>query len=240
MDSKGQYSMPTWYINKTLTVGIILPDEFEKKIKVKANSFGNVIPEIGTLEKYGKTFGPTGSNFNINNSWTNDLTSKWGDPKKAGTLGREFGPGKTDEIYSKKYFYAPRMAYPGGDLSEVLSSNVNCNMVNNPKAATEQVGLLYDSNYQNSFGRRKKSSFGNLYSQMGPAYEKGNQYLVDKNTFRDLYAGAGQNDLKRPNKVQNSKLYISKNVDSYNPIDKPKVGEGSVLSIGKKGKVTIN
>lgn len=246
MDSKGNYSMPTWYCpsSKSLFVGIILPNEFEKKMK-QGNSFGNsVVPEIDTLAKYGKTFGPTGTNFNIAPSWSNELTQKWGDPKKAGTLGREFGPRGTDGIYSKNYFYKPRMAYPGGDLSEVLSSNQNCNMINNPKAATQNVGLFYDSKYQSSFGSRKnkKNYFGKdkLYPQMGPAYERGNQYLVQKNTFRDLYAGAGQNDLKKPNKVQNNRLYISKNVDQYNPINKPKVGEGSVLSIGKKGKVLIN
>ena len=244
LDKNGQYSMPTWYspFTKSLIVGIILPHEFEKKLKAKSNSFGSTVPEIDTLVRYGKTFGPTGTNFNINNSWDNKLTAKWGDPKKAGTLGRELGPGKTESIYSKNYFYAPRMAYPGGDLSEVLSTNKNCNMINNPKAATEEVGLFYDSKFQNSFGKKKKSSFGkqNLYSEMGPAYERGNQYLVSKNTFRDLGAGAGQNDLPRPYKVQNDKLYISKNVDPYNPIKPKKVGEGSVLSIGKKGKVVVN
>jgi hypothetical protein len=104
--------MPTWYCpgSKSLFVGIILPHEFEKKMKQSFNSFGSSIPEINSLAKYGKTFGTAGQNFNISPSWENDLTSKWGDPKKAGTLGREFGPGNTDRIYSKDYYYQPRIA----------------------------------------------------------------------------------------------------------------------------------
>ena len=205
MNAKGEYSMPTWYSPYTheLTVGLILPKNFEKTMKGKKYAFGSIVPQIGTLAKYGKNFKQTDFKkdfdknkpdydknfdktktlFDIPNSWNNELTAKWGNPINSGTLGREFGPGNTDMIYSKKYFNAPRMAYPGGDLSEVLSTNYNCNMINNPKAKTQELGLFYDSKTQDistSFGKRSrgKNSFGNYMDEpeYNPDYQNNEDY----------------------------------------------------------------
>lgn len=133
----------------------------------KKSAFGNhkKIVEKDTdfnqLRDYGRTFKGADNGFQIKNSWNNELTKKWGNPIDSGTLGREFGPGNTDKIYSTKYFNNIRMGRPGDDLSETLYTNRNCNLVNNPKAATEMTGLFYDSpNPQlvtNQFGRKKRS-----------------------------------------------------------------------------------
>jgi hypothetical protein len=251
VDSKGDYSMPSWYSphNKKIIIGLIPPEKFEKTINPHSNAFGSV-PEIDSLVKYGKTFGPSGTNFNIKGSWDNKLSKKWnGDPMRSGMMGRELGPtSKVGDVLSKEYYYAPRMANPGsGDLATFLTMNQRCNTLGNPNAELNNVGLFYDSKYQSSFGKKrpniKRSNFGGLYSQMGPAYERGNQYLVSKNTIANLYGGAVQNEPNRPNKVQNNELYISKNVEAYNPIKRSQtinkfgIGEGSVLKIGKNGKI---
>ena len=249
VDAKGNYSMPTWYspYNKKIFIGLIQPEMFEKTIKPQTNAFGSV-PEINSLAKYGKTFGPSGTHFNIKDSWDNKLSKKWnGEPMRSGMMGRELGPNsKIGDVLSKDYYYAPRMANPGaGDLATFLTMNQRCNTLGNPKAELGNVGLFPDSKYQSSFGKKKARTvhFGGLYSQMGPAYERGNQYLVEKNTFANLYGGAVQNEPMRPNKVKNNELYISKGVEAYDPIKRSQtinnfgIGEGSVLKIGKNGKV---
>jgi hypothetical protein len=82
------------------------------------------------------------------------------------------------------------------------------------------------------FGRRKRSTrrsrFGGLYSQMGPASEIGNQYLIAKDTGNQLYSGERQNETPRPYSVQNEQLYIGQAPD-YNPI-------GAVSSFSRFGK----
>jgi hypothetical protein len=247
---------PSWYFPKTKNNGIIienliLPEKFLDLINKKKNAFGswekkNFENNFRQLQDYGRNFKGSDTGFQIKNSWTNDLTKKWGNPIDAGTLGREFGPHNEDKIYSKKYFNNIRMAPPGGDLSETLYSNRNCNLINNPQAATEMVGLFYDSPESpqlvtNQFGK-KKNSFGNLYSQMGPSYEKGNQYLVNKNTFSDFYGGATQFEKTRPNKVENKNLYIGQS-PTYNPLTakyglNTKLGEGTEIIL-KNGKLKI-
>jgi hypothetical protein len=63
---------------------------------------------------------------------------------------------------------------------------------------------------------------------MGPAYEIGNQYLINKNTGEQLYSGARQNEPARPYSVK-SNTYIGQ-APVYNPI-------GDVKSFfGKKTK----
>jgi hypothetical protein len=253
-------SKPTWYFPKTKNNGIIienlvLPEHFIDLMDKKKNAFGSNYwgkdqfdTNFAQLRDYGKTFKDSDNGFQIKKSWDNKLTEKWGNPIDSGTLGREFGPGNTDKIYSTKYFNNIRMARPGDDLSETLYSNRNCNLVNNPKAATEMVGLFYDSPQSpqvvtNQFGKKKKSSsFGsNLYSQMGPSYEKGNQYLVGKNTFANLYGGATQFAPQRPNKVMNKNLYIGQS-PTYNPLTtnyklNTKIGEGTEIVLNKNGKL---
>jgi len=255
-------SKPSWYFPQTKNKGIIienlvLPDKFIDLMNKKSSAFGKSTSwgrkdfenNFAQLRDYGKNFRGSDTGFQIKNSWTNDLTEKWGNPIDAGTLGREFGPGNTDKIYSDEYLNNIRMAYPGGDLSETLYSNHNCNLVNNPKAATQMTGLLYDSPNSpqlvtNQFGRRKKkSSFGSnfLYSQMGPSYELGNQYLVKKNTFSDIYGGATQFEKARPNGVQNKNLYIGKST-TYKPLTtnyklNTKLGEGTEIVLNKNGKL---
>jgi hypothetical protein len=231
--------MPTWEFpsDKKLIRGIIFPDEFEKKLK-KINSFGETdlptrknvpleltIPEIAPLEKYGKNF-PNGKGFEIANSWNEVTKKEWGDDiTNSGTLGREFGPGNVNKIYSNNYLNNIRMAVPGGDLETALSLNRNCNILNKDIAKTQSTGLIFDSKNQqivpmNNFGNRfikNKNNFGNLYNQMGPAFEVGNEYLVDKNTVSNLYGGATQNEPVRPTKVNNNNIYVGQS-DNYNPL----------------------
>ena len=129
------------------------------------------------------------------------------------------------------------------------NNNNNCNIINNPAAATEQTGLFYDSNENpqivtNQFGKRKKRKnlFGNiLYNQMGPAYEKGNQYLLRKNTVSSLYGGATQFEKSRPYNVKNKEIYIGQ-APKYNPLKTKyaldtKIGEGTEIILGKDGKL---
>uniref|UniRef100_A0A6C0I7Y8 Thioredoxin-like fold domain-containing protein n=1 Tax=viral metagenome TaxID=1070528 RepID=A0A6C0I7Y8_9ZZZZ len=227
LDSKKNYSMPTWYFptingRGVFIKGIIQPKKFEKYIKISKNGFG-IQTNFNQLEKYGKNF-DTGGGFKIQNSWENTLTKKWGNPLDSGTLGRELGPGKN--IYSNAYYNDIRMAVPGGDLSEVLYTNRNCNIINNPKAATEMTGLIYDSKnpqlVANQFGKLKnKSNFGNLYSQMGPSYS--NEKLINNPNFN----GATQSSDPRPSKVNNKNMYIGQ-FPTYKPLN---VGEGSELVI---------
>lgn len=272
LDSKGNYSMPAWYFpsNKKLESGILKPNEFMSRYKKSTHSFGelkNAIPQINTLKKYGKNF-PDYKGFKINDSFDNKLTKKWGNPILSGTLGREFGPGRTDEIYKDRYFNNIRMAYPGGDLDTTDFTNRECNIINNPQTATKTVGFLYDSKNKqlnaSNFGRRKKkNNFGNyssLYSQMGPAFEKNNEYVVKRNTVAKLYGGALQ--FEKPKPIGLSKLNPPfRNVESYlanqkkyTPLKpgnlrikkyvnkfgtKNKIKEGDVLTL-KKNKINVN
>jgi len=239
----GVVSKPTWYFPKTKTLvqSLILPTEFGKLMGRGGSRFGSEI-NFNQLAEYGKNFKNPESGFQINNSWTNELTKKWGNPIDAGTLGREFGPGKTDMIYSKNYYNQPRMLRPGDDLSETLYTNRNCNLLNNPKAQTEMVGLFYDDPKRpdlvaNQFGKKSKKrvSFGNLYSQMGPAY-------TDTPLMLNRYSGAQQNEPKRPNGVGNKNLYIGQ-APIYNPLTanykiNTKLGEGTELIL-RNNKIIV-
>lgn len=311
-------AIPTWYIPVKNGMGYLHEGLITDKIKLnklikqkpKKRKFGfgaDMVPEIGTLAKDGKNF-PNGQGFNLAESWSQEITKKWGDPTLSGTLGREFGPGpgKVDQIYSNGYFNDIRMARPGGDLDTALNTNRSCNIYNpnpspqggNRDPATYTVGMIYDSKNPQitSFGRNKKSKktkkpkkekkkketvemyqsyidneafkkgtlvrcmgttpqkslgglscdtynnysknykelvpvwlekikqlkskgnkfhFGNLYQQMGPVPAR--NYLLNADTFNNLYAGGGQGEPARPLKGENNKLYInSSNV--YNPV----------------------
>jgi len=198
---------------------VIKPRLNKKKIIKQKFQFGNTIPEIGTLAKYGRNF-PDKKEFQIPDSWTNEITNKWGNPLNSGTLGREFGPGGTDKIYSNNYYNDIRMAYPGGDLDTTLNLNRTCNQYDpvhtqgTPVGAIDYpvlntAGMIYNSpNPQiTSFGKRRRPRFGDLYSQMGPV--PASNYLLNNNTFNNMYAGGGQGGPPRPYKGDNQKLYIN-------------------------------
>ncbi len=78
--------------------------------------------------------------------------------------------------------------------------------------------------------KQRRSRFGNkgLYSQMGPASEIGNQYLLGKDTVKGLYGGATQFEGPRPMGVESNtflgkaKLYSS--------------GSGKTVAFGKKSR----
>jgi len=239
------------------------------KRKVKRNRFGDIVPQLNTLQKYGKNF-PDNQGFNVSPSFAEDITKKWGDPLLSGTLGREFGPGNVNNIYKNDYFNNIRMAYPGGDLETNLSLNRNANMYNkngNSYPVTYSPGLIYDSKNpqivsMTAFGKKKRTTrFGGLYSQMGPVPHS--NYLMDKNFFNNNYAGGGQGGPVAPNKVQNNKIFIGQS-NEYYPIKSitgfgkkkvksnfgsqmkkpksklPKPREGDTISVNKFGKLKIN
>jgi hypothetical protein len=236
--------MPTWYIptgngSGKLHEGVIrrnLNSLLERKtvkktVKRRTVRFGESssdIPQIGTLAKYGKNF-PDGAGFQPGTSFMNVITQKWGNPLLAGTLGREFGPGGTDQIYSNEYLNNIRMAYPGGDLDTTLNLNRSCNMYNpvpspsggNADPVVNSAGMIYNSQNpqivnMTSFGKRRnprRNLFGNLYAQMGPTPEK--QYLLNRNTFNSIYAGGGQGEPPRPRQVSNQNYYIGQAREYY-------------------------
>jgi hypothetical protein len=252
-------AIPTWYIptgngkgylheglingsgkiklDQLLQKNLVLQQKLlKKKRKLR---FGEAVPEIGTLAKYGKNF-PGDQGFQMTNPWSKQVSDTWGDPLLAGTLGREFGPGKTDNIYSNNYYNNIRMAYPGGDLDTTLSLNRSCNQYNpvpNPSGSnaypvTYDSGLIYNSKNPQitSFGKKKrKQRFGNLYSQMGPVPAQ--NYLLKADTFNKLYAGGGQGGPTRPSQGQDKNLFVNTAPD-YKVIK-------SVTSFGKKKGVNF-
>lgn len=292
--------IPTWYIPTGNKCGVLRPGQIrstitvnKKKITLKdltsvkprkqlsyfkkrGLSFGDIAtPPIDTLAVHGKNF-DDGDLFHVNKSWQNVIQDRWGDVLDSGTLGREFGPYKTGEIYTNNYVNNIRMAYPGGDLDTAINNNRNCGIVSNTNVSTagfpvtKEQGLIFNSKNPQivtatSFGKRKaRSRFGNLYSQMGPAY--GPQYLMGKNYFDNAFAGGGFGAQGKPSQGSNQELFVNKfpPYDRLNskfgekskkkPVvkvlkqkiktEKPKkskkikVGEGTVLKI-KNGKVKV-
>jgi hypothetical protein len=166
-------AIPTWYIPTGNGQGILHEGIIKDKKKLKTllekrnSSFGYVIPQIGTLTKYGKNF-PDSQGFNTTDNFNTELAKIWKDPLLSGTLGREFGPGGTDNIYSNDYFNNMRMARPGGDLDTTLGLNKACNQFNpspspsggNADPVTYSNGMIYNSpNPQiTSFGRNLKKN----------------------------------------------------------------------------------
>ena len=106
--------IPTWYIPsgngkgtfhtgvRPATTNLLQKNLLQKNIKRRFRFGEDVIPQIGTLAKYGRNF-PDGNSFQIPNSWNTDVTNMWSNPLLSGTLGREFGPGNTDKIYTNNY-----------------------------------------------------------------------------------------------------------------------------------------
>ena len=216
---------------------------------LRKNKFGeclqsSVVPQIDSLVQCGKNF-PNGEGFNIPNSWSNTIKDKWGssDYLTAGTVGRELGPGNTDKIFSNSYYNDIRMAPPGGQLATALGLNRACSVYNGVNKNMETPGLIYNSPNPQIVGpgfgsrRKKRSGFGNLYSQMGKAY--GSQYLMGKDTVNNLGGGSLSDNKPRLQRVPNKNIFIGQ-AKEYNPINGfgRKVSEGSVINISK-GKITI-
>jgi hypothetical protein len=217
LDRNGSYSMPTWWLPKSgkIKKGIIQPKQLLRELP-KSSKFGSFVPQIGTLAKYGKNF-EDGKGFSITNSFNQATKAVWDNPLDSGTLGREFGPGNVGKIYENNYFNNIRMAHPAGDLATALANNRNCNTVNNNELSgtSKNLGIVFDSKNRqinsNSFGYR------NLYPQMGPAFEKNSQYLISKNTVKNLYGGALQGEDPKPTGIRNNTIYIGTKPD-YTPL----------------------
>jgi hypothetical protein len=249
-DRNGSVSMPTWvFPDGTIHRGVIRKN-LKSLVKNNRNSrFGKCdsgdpdIPQLDSLAKCGKNF-PGGGGMNIPNSFMNTIKDKWGDDYLNAGIGgvRSLPPGQAgiDKYFSNNNLNDIRMAEPGGQLETMFSLNRRYNQVNND-IGTCTYGLVYDSKNPQivGFGRAKKSQFGKyLYKQMGNAYE--NAPLVRKDTVRDLYGGAIQNNLAVPRSVQNKNIFIGQ-VNDYNPVNEfgRKNREGKVIHLTKKNKIKV-
>ena len=147
---------PTWVFGDKVVKGSQSPEDVLKHgsaMMKRGSSFGY---QIGQVKRYGKQF-PNGKGFIYTPNWEQQLRNKgWLPVTTAGTLGREFGPGGFDKVFQSKYFYAPRMAYPGGDLSAALSLNRNCANVKTPMTKYFDAGMFTNGKAVNSFGKRKR------------------------------------------------------------------------------------
>jgi len=227
--------------------------------KTRRTRFGESVPlypNINDLAVYGKTF-PNGKGFEIPNSFYKTIENVWGkgdDTLNAGIGGtRSLGPDNISEMYSNGYFNNIRMAHPSDQLGTALYLNTTCNTLHKPSTMTESPGMIFDSknpqivSMTTGFGKKnlsgnkknlsgnKKNLFGkNTYGQMGPAYEIGNQYLIDKDTGKQLYSGARQDENSRPYSVNNKYIYVGQ-APTYNPIGKSQ----SFPSFGNKDKAEV-
>uniref|UniRef100_A0A6C0B062 Glutaredoxin domain-containing protein n=1 Tax=viral metagenome TaxID=1070528 RepID=A0A6C0B062_9ZZZZ len=239
--------------------GIINPEllSFGRRRNMRRTRFGEtpkLLPNINDLAVYGKNF-PNGKGFEIPDSYYKKVESVWGtgnDTLNAGIGGtRSLGPDNIGEMYSNGYFNNIRMAQPADQLGTALYLNRSCNITRNEGTTLKSPGMIYDSpnpqivDTTTGFGRRRKGGgrkanlkgkkrgtrFGGLYGQMGPAYEIGNQYLINKDTGNQLYSGGRQNKTPRPDSVQNKYIYVGQ-VTPYKPIG----NISSFPSFGKKSK----
>jgi hypothetical protein len=250
---------PTWAFpqgNETyaLKPGVIsdLSNVIKRKNNFRFGAEKKLLPNINNLAVYGKNF-PDNKGFDIPNSFYGNVEKVWGtgvNTLDAGVGGsRSLGPGNVGEMYSNGYFNNIRMAHPADQLGTALYLNRNCNTDRKTSTVKEAPGMIFNSpnpqivDNTTGFGRKRRSRFGGLYSQMGPAFEIGNQYLISKDTGKQLFSGARQNELPRPYSVNNKAEYIG-NAPIYNPLKfgKKKLSKKSVPS--KKsvlsGKKAVN
>ena len=228
--------LPTWMFilpgGKTckMKTGVLPPEEiFGGSVKfgrarARRSRFGAkppLYPGINDSEYYGKEF-PNGEGFSIPQSYYQQVESVWGkgdDTLNAGVGGtRSLGPNNITDMYNSSYLNEIRMAHPSDQLGTALYLNRLCNT-----PPTGSMGMVAGSNSPQivdntatSFGRRR-TRFGNLYKQMGPASEIGNQYLISKDTGNRLYSGARQFESPRPGGT-GGELFISK-AQQYNPLN---------------------
>jgi hypothetical protein len=245
--------IPVWYIKGKLIQGLIPPEKLLNLAKSK-NAFGSSdwLPSQSSLRDYEKGNGlfPNGKGFDIPPSWEQQMKKEWGNSTylNSGKFQRGLGPGADfNQIYKSDYFHQPRMSRPGDDYDTAMYFNEQCNVLSQ-KNPDDVPGFFSNSTSggispSTMFGRKKRTKskktvrFGdNLYSQMGPAYEINNDYLMCKNTVKNLRGGATQSELP---KVQYNPLEIFES-SSFGKKKKKKkpVGEGSTLVI-KKGKVKV-
>jgi hypothetical protein len=248
LDRDGSYSMPTWvFPNGTIHKGLIKDKKKIGSLVSRNSRFGAEclntdysVPDINSLARCGKNF-PDYKGLQIPKSFMENVESVWGkgsDVLNAGVGGtRSLGPDNIGEMYSNNFYNNIRMAQPSDQLGTALYLNRQCNVINGDNTYNTK-GMIYNSENPQIVGfgsRKKKNSFG-LYSQMGPAYSK--QYIMDPETIRNQYGGGVQNDLPRPQKVNNGDYYIG-TFPEYKPIKfGKKVGEGSVLTV-KKNKIKV-
>jgi len=248
-------SLPTWIFptgdgkNYKVRAEIIENPNFSfgaRKRRGRKSRFGEtLLPNINNLAVYGKNF-PNGEGFNISESYSNTIEKNWGTGTNALNAGvggtRSLGPENIGEMYSNEYVNNIRMAHPADQLGTALYLNRSCNTDHKPSTMENSPGMIYNaSNPQivdnnTGFGKRNKrvSRFGKgLYSQMGPAYEIGNQYLINQNTGQQLYSGGRQNDLPRPYGIENKTIYVGQ-APLYNPI-----GDVKSFSFGKRVKTKV-
>ena len=261
---------PTWAFPQGGDKYKLYPNIIEDPKMIKSvSSFGKRRSRFGndfnSLAVYGKNF-PNGEGFDIPQSYYSTVENTWGkgnDTLNAGIGGtRSLGPDNIGEMYSNGYFNNIRMAPPGSQLETAIDLNRTCNVYKNPGTSLSSKGMIFDSpnpqivDNTTGFGHKRRSRFGNL--NMGPAFEIGNQYLINKDTGNQLYSGARQNETPRPHSVKSS-TYIgqapvykpipsfgkkkkSKNVKVVNnkPKKKTCIGEGTVLTVSKKsGKIKV-
>jgi len=267
---------PTWVIvdgkGPKIKVGVMNKTALHKMFGKSGNSFGETLYEnINNLSYYGKNF-PDGQGFSFPSTFYKEIENKWGtgdDALKAGIGGyRSLGPDKTADLYSSAYLNDIRMAHPSGQLGTALALNRECNQSKTTSGSVP--GLVTNSQSPqivNSTGFGRRSRMGSkLYRQMGPAYEIGNQYLIDKDTGKQLYSGALQ-DERTSYGIDNKNTYIGQ-AKKYNPIGeissffgrrktkqkpvkikisikrksssgKKRIGEGSTLTFSKKNKIKV-
>ena len=234
-----KYRIHRGAIEPRLLENIINKSSFGRKPNKRKSYFGEkLLDGINNLAYYGKNF-PDTKGFNIPNSFYKETEKIWGkgtDTLNAGLGGtRSMKPSSSGDIYSNNFVNNIRMAHPSDQLGTALYINRNCNTLKNPGTVLQSPGMIFDStnpqivDNTTGFGKTRRSQFGNLYKQMGPAFEINNQYLIDKDTGRKLYSGARQNELPRPVKGA-SKTFI----DTYPPYN-PLVAFGKQ----KKGKLIL-
>jgi len=239
-DRNGSVSMPTWVLpDGTMHRGVIGKNTRRLLAKKNNTGFGKCVagdgttPQLNSLAECGKNF-PGGEGFSIPNSYMNEIRDKWGEDYLSAGIGgsRVLAPGDNATYYSNNNLNDIRMYPPGGQLETSFLLNRTCNTMNkNPGMG--DYGMVYNSKNPQivGFGRSK------LYGQMGGAYK--NEPLVNSGTVKDLYGGAIQNDLVRPNGVDARAGYVGRYSYNYNTsFGRNKVGEGSVLQL-KNGKVKV-
>jgi hypothetical protein len=260
----GKYSYieatPTWAFrvakNKYKLHAGVLNENQIKQLHSRGSSFGKtLLPGINDLAYYGDNF-PNNKGFQIPQSFYGSIDSKWGtDPLGAGIGGyRSLGPGNGSNMFDTGYLNEIGMAHPADQLGTALALNRTCNTTsstysspgivagtNSPQIVSNTTGF---GRRTTGFGRRT-TGFGKLYNQMGPAFEMGNQYLVNQNTGNLLYSGARQNEMSAPGSVQSMGYsnYISQappyKISQILPFGKKTVKKASKKTAKKASKKAV-
>jgi hypothetical protein len=211
-----------------------------KRSKSRRTGFGQtLLPGINNLSVYGKNF-PDNQGFKTTDSFYKTIENTWGkgtDTLNAGIGGsRSLGPGNVNQMYTSGYLNDIRMAHPSDQLGTAINLNRTCNTMNQRSTMSSSTGLvtqtgnpqIVDNTTGTKFGRKRRSRFGGLYRQMGPASEIGNQFLLGKNTVQGLYGGATQFEGPRPQGIQGNTFLAQAKLYSS--------GSGKTVQFGKRVK----